>query len=546
METESKKCFRTISVSSFIMSLYLLFMLGVFPLYYRYQYYKMGDWKYKLFQYASVLCVLVLFCFLSGVVLWRIARGRFQEVGQLLIRNFSVLDAAMLLYFVMVTVSYLLSDFKETGFYGVYGWYMGYLAQFLFVAVYFLVSRVWEFQYEYMALLLVVSAVIFFIGILHRFDIDALWIYGDLELKYKILFLSTMGQSSWYSSFLCTVFPLGLYLFFVADKVWLRLASGIFSVLAMLTLVTQNTDSAYLSLAAVLLLLLYLAFDGKRQMCRFLEVLLLISGSFMIMGIGQRIFAERMIPLEKLSIFMSQSWLTVVVFGILLVLYGWICFLQAEKMQNGDMKQDTVDWNSESEPLSRKLYWILLAGTGMGILLMILFIVLNSNGFLNEYFGYQNVDNYLLFSDNWGNQRGFAWRFTCEAYAGLPWLQKLFGVGPDCYLSYNNSIPELAQQVKEFWGNLSLTNAHNEYLTKLYNLGLFGLVSYVGMLGSAIWLFVKKRREHILLPAFALCTVSYMVHLIFCYEQVCCTPFLYILMGFGSNLIYNNVKKSTY
>ncbi|MBO5486441.1 MAG: hypothetical protein J5988_05865, partial [Eubacterium sp.] len=87
---------------------------------------------------------------------------------------------------------------------------------------------------------------------------------------------------------------------------------------------------------------------------------------------------------------------------------------------------------------------------------------------------------------------------------------------------------------------------HNEYLTKLYNLGLFGLVSYVGMLGSAIWLFVKKRREHILLPAFALCTVSYMVHLIFCYEQVCCTPFLYILMGFGSNLIYNNVKKSTY
>ena len=111
---------------------------------------------------------------------------------------------------------------------------------------------------------------------------------------------------------------------------------------------------------------------------------------------------------------------------------------------------------------------------------------------------------------------------------------------------YNKSVPELLEQVQAFWGNLSLTNAHNEYLTKLYNVGIFGLLSYLAMLGSAVYIFIKKRTEHILLPAFALCVVSYMTHNIFCYEQVCCSPFFYILMAFGSNLIHNKEWKGTY
>lgn len=547
METESKKRSNAFSITNFIMSLYLFFMLGVFPLYYRYQYYKMGDWKYKVFQYLTVACVGILSCILSAVFIWSLIKGRWKENLKRAFGKFSVPDKMVLLYFISTTISYLLTDFKEMGFYGSSGWYMGYLAQALFVAVYFLVSRAWEFQYEHMTLFLIVSAAVFMVGILHRFDIDALWIYGDLELKYKIQFLSTMGQSSWYAGFLCVVFPVGIYLFFVADALWLRLSAGLFSVISMLSLVSQNTDSAFLSLAAVLMLLFYLAFDGKKQMYRFLEVLLLVFGSFMFMGYLQKTFPKQMIPLDAFSVFMSQGWLPPLLFGLLLILYGWKRFLDAGKIQENN--KDFTAGLSEggnAKTLSVKIYWILLVPVGLAVLFVIIFIILNSNGFLYTHFGYQNVNNYLLFNDNWGNQRGFAWRFTCEAYKELPLLQKLFGVGPDCYADYNTSVHELADQVKAFWGELSLTNAHNEYLNKLYNLGVFGLLSYVGMLVSMVYLFVKKRTEHILLPTFALCAVSYMAYLIFCYEQVCCTPFFYILMGVGSNLIYNNQKKSTY
>ena len=523
METEQVTRTRAYFISSFIMSLYLFLILGVFPLTYKYQYYEMDDWKYRFFRDTSMACVLVLFFFFFAVVLWRIEQDRWQETKKRVFYNISILDKAVLLYFISTTVSFLLTDFKKECFSGSSGWYMGYLSQILFVAVYFLVSRAWEFQYEYIVLLLAVSAVVFILGILHRFDVDILDIYGNLALKYKIEFLSTIGQSSWYSSFLCTVFPLGLYLFFIADKGWIRLLSGIYSCLAMLTLVTQNTDSAFLCLAAVLLLLFYLAFDGQKQMRRFLQVLMLVSGSFTLMGLCQRWFSEEMIPLDSISVFVSQGWVAPVTFGCLLVLYNCI-----------------------KQPLSRKYFWIFVAVMGAVTVWMILFIVLNSTGVLRLWFGYQNVDNYLLFTDEWGNRRGFAWRFTCEAYMQQSVLQKVFGIGPDGYYFYNKSIPELAIQVRDFWGNLALTNAHNEYLTKLYNIGLVGLVSYIGMLGGAIYLFVKKRTEHILLPAFAICVVSYMTHNIFCYEQVCCTPFTYILMGFGSNLIYNNVKKRTY
>ena len=515
-----------------IMSLYLLIMLGFFPVYYRYQYSKMGNSKYQLFKYASVICVVLML--LVGVVgfLLQIKKNGWKETKQKLSLKGSLLDKAVLIYFLCTSVSYIFCGFLKDGFFGASGWFMGYLSQLLFVAIYFFVSRAWKFNQNYLWILLVTSAIAFLVGILHRFNIDPFDIYGELELKYKMQFLSTMGQSSWYSSFLCTVFPVGLYLFFVADKALIRRLSGVFSVLAMLSLVTQNTDSAFMCLAAVLLVLFYLAFDGRKQMLRFLEVLILIFGSFTFMGVCQRVFADRVIPIDSLSIFMSQGWVSPVILLLAIGLYFW--------------KREALSMVIQNEELKRSFFWILVVVAGIAAAVVVLFIILNSTGFLYTHFGYQNENNYLLFTDKWGNQRGFAWRFTAESYAGLPFYRKLIGVGPDCYSFYNASVPELAEQVKAFWGKLSLTNAHNEYLTKLYNLGAVGVLSYVFMLGSAVYIFIKKRKDHILLPAFALCVVSYMTHLIFCYEQVCCTPIFYILIGFGSNLIHNKEGKSAY
>lgn len=557
---QSKKQQSFMYVMRDVISLYLIIMLGFFPVYYKYQYADMGDAKYKLFLYSSVICVVVFF--LLWLYFFFVERGMksrqsFTKNGQIADKlELSLLDKAILIYFGVTTLSFLLSQFKEMGFRGSDGWSMGWLSQFLFVSVYFMVAKGWQYGKWAIWLLMASSTVVFLVAVFHRFDVDLLNIYGDLELYYKVLFLSTMGQSSWYSSFLCTVYPIGLYLFFISENKKVRIIAGIYSVIAMCSLVTQNTDSAFLSLAAVMLVLFYLSFD-KKGICNkerisgntmhkpFLEVIILVLGSFCFMGICQRVFADKVIPLDTMSLFMSQSVLIWILLAVAVSCYGVICYRTKMKNKTAIHKQKNKDGKEEKQ-VGRLLFWILLGFVAVCVIVVLTFIVLNTNGFLADTFGYQSTNNYLLFDDQWGNGRGFAWKFASGSFLEFSFLQKLIGVGPDCFSAYIKSVPKYLEQMQAFWGDLVLTNAHNEYLTKLFNLGITGLLSYVGMLGVAVWTFLKNRNENAFLPVFALCTVSYMVHNIFCYEQVCCTPFFYILLGVGSNLIHNKPSKSVY
>ena len=536
-------------INNLIISLYLFVMLGFFPLYYRYQYANMGDEKYKIFLYASSVCVVVSFllCVGRGIFSARTIAG-LKTNKRMDIKKYICshpIDFAMILYLCTVIISFIFTDFKDIAWKGADGWFMGLLSQILFVAVYFLIAKTWTYRPWALSLLGVSSVLVFIIAIFHRFDVDILPIYGNLKEKYKILFLSTMGQSSWYSSFLCTVFPIGLFIFFNERDKKKRTLAGIYSAIAMMSLVTQNTDSAFLSLFVVMMVLFYLSFGGKVK--EFLEVILLILASFCFMGISQRIFSSRVIPLDSLSLFMSQSalmWiLLVVVAGVYCWIYGKEVFGQKTKTAS-KKKNKRVEQQSKSIP--RTFFWIIFILVAAAVLFTIFFIIANTTGLLQNTIGYQSTNNYLLFDNQWGNGRGFAWKFAVTTFAEMPFLQKLFGVGPDCFSAYAASVPEYLEQMKAFWGNLVLTNAHNEYLTKLYTIGIVGLLANITMLVTGFITFMKNRDWNPMFPAFALCIVSYMAHNIFCYEQVCCTPFFYILMGIGSNWIHNQTKKSTY
>ncbi len=549
MKQKRKKEQSAMNITSSVVSLYLMVMLGIFPLYYKYQYAGMGDAKYKLFLYASITCVVVFFLcsafnniFFPKTVKKAINK---QTVKTIIRSNITTMDAAIIIYFACTTISFLCSPFKEMGFWGSSGWNMGFLSQILFIAIYFLIAKWWKYQQWAVWLLMASSAIAFVVAVLHRFDVDILNIYGSLNMYNKILFLSTMGQSSWYSSFLCVVFPLGLYLFFISENIKVRLISGIYSVIAMCSLVTQNTDSAFMALFAVMMGLFYLSFENKMK--RFLEATILVLGSFCFMGICQRVFVDYAIALDTMSLFMSQSIVIWILFVTSIICYGIACYavhkksggvLVKNKNQNGE--------ETEKKGVNRLVFWLLTGIIAVGIIAVITFIVLNTKGYLLEKYGYQSSNNYLLFDTMWGNGRGFAWKFAVTSFAEFSFLRKLIGVGPDCFSAYISGVPQYLEQMKNFWGNLVLTNAHNEYLTKLYNIGIIGLLSYLGMLVMAVGTFFKHRNENPFLPALALCVVSYMIHNIFCYEQVCCTPFFYILMGIGSNLIHNKIQKGTY
>ena len=107
-------------------------------------------------------------------------------------------------------------------------------------------------------------------------------------------------------------------------------------------------------------------------------------------------------------------------------------------------------------------------------------------------------------------------------------------------------MPEISDFLHSLWGSVRLTNAHNEYLNSLFCYGLVGVTAWLSVLIGGIVYFYKKAKENPVMLAFALCITGYACHNIFCYQQVCCTPFLFIALGIGESLTksenFNTIK----
>ena len=613
---------------------YLSCMLGIFPLYYKEQYSKIGTVKFEFFWKTSLYFIGISLIFLLvKVILQRVLmntgnkmqninkaekylnitnRVKTEKNSQESVRdlktdkrvfdhpilNFldrlSFLDYAVLIYAVCVLLSYAFSDFKDYALKGAAGWEMGLYSQLIFVAIYFILSGKKEwfskgkaraakkdyglFAKSILGVHLFFSMLVFLFGILHRFEIDPLGMYEGLNLNQKIEFLSTIGQATWFSSYVCTVFTVGVMLFYISEKKWLRIVSGIYSAISFGILVTQNSDSAFMAIGGIMLLLGYYSLSDIKKWDRFWQIMSLMWGTFAGVGILQRIFADRAIPLDTLSIFFSQSPIIWVMFAVSLAVLVFYrnCYQNEESQKTvADTKEKTncgstnkkesykkrlLSKKSDAEckryyyeknndrimKITKRIYQFGLVLLAAAVIVILIFIYLNTKGFLLEWFGYQSTNQYLLFDYHWGSNRGSTWIVCWEAFCSLPLFQKLFGVGPDSLSAYLYSVPQISDFLHNLWGSIRLTNAHNEYLNSLLCYGLVGVTSWLAVLIGGISYFYKKAKDNPFMLAFALCIMGYACHNIFCYQQVCCTPFLFIVLGIGESLTksenFNTIK----
>ena len=562
--------------------IYLVCMLGIFPLFYKEQYYKIGDAKFQFFWRSSICFIGISLIFvLIKVIIKETEAGEecSENVFLKFLDNLSSLDYVVFLYAICVVLSYAFSDFKDYALKGAAGWEMGFYSQMIFVAVYFILSRQKLFTYfsfskknkvindkhlmqnrmvtGIFGIHLISSALVFIFGILHRFEIDPLGMYEGLNLNQKIEFLSTIGQATWFSSYVCTVFAAGVTIFYVSKNQWIRILTGIYTAISFGILVTQNSDSAFMAVAGIMLLLGYFSLKDMEKWCRFLQIFCLMWGTFGGIGILQKIFAERAIPLDTLSVFFSQSIVTWVMF--LVSLSAVLFYRNYEKNVSGrksifyikpkakrkDSMQEQMS-NAEIMKKTRIVYKSFLTLLMIGMVTVIIFIYLNTKGYLLTWFGYQNTHPYLYFDYHWGSNRGSTWMICWKAFLEMPLYQKLFGAGPDSLGAYLYSTPEISKLLSDLWGNLKLTNAHNEYLNSLLCYGMVGVISWLAVLIGGIQYFYKKAKENSFMIAFALCIMGYACHNIFCYQQVCCTSFLFLALGIGESLTksenFNTIK----
>ncbi|HOO27258.1 MAG TPA: O-antigen ligase family protein, partial [Lachnospiraceae bacterium] len=514
--SSTKKTITGAEASSFIVrilvSAYTILLFILLPLCYRNNYFDIGDFKYELFFNMTGCLFILLVPALLFYLFTHIhsKTGNTRTVKQFF-SDLSVIDRFVLLYLAACLITFFLSPYNTWTFFtkdasnpawdGYDGWCMGLKSQLMFIALYFLVSRFFikSWKADLLASILGASSIVFLLGILHRFLIDPLALYEGIDSSYHILFLSTIGQATWYSSYLCTVFPIGLFLFWYSDKPLVRILTGIYTAIGFASLVTQNSDSAFLAMAAFLVLLFALSFQSAKYLQRFLEILLICGLSMRVIGVLQLAFPDRAVPLETLSVFLSQNPLLWIILFIIALLYFALASANARDI-----------FKVEKVRFIRTLGFILLA---VVIPLVVLCIVLTTTGHLPSWLSALKNYDYMIFNENWGNGRGFTWKYSASMFAEYPLKLKLFGIGSDCFASYTYDYHAADVSVK--WGDSILANAHNEWFNMLLTTGIFGLFAYAGIFISAFVIFIKEKEKDLFLTAAAACIISYIFHNLF-------------------------------
>lgn len=501
----------------YLISGYVMLMLFFYPLYFQNKYYNMGEAKYFFFKNIS----LIFFVILLGVVIVHcFVSKKWKEITDG-IKKLSVTDWFVLAYGAAVWLSFMNTPYKTDAVWGYPGWYMGLISQMIFIGIYFFVSRYLPIRKWMLHITCAVSAIVFLLAVLHRFQIDPLQLYEGLSIENKILFLSTMGQATWYSSYLCIVFPLGLFLYWNSEKRTERILYGCYVALGFSTMVTQNSDSAFMAFLFIFCVLFLFSFQSNAKMKRFLESLIIGLLAVRLIGILQILFSANVVPLENFSIEASQGRLTEILLLSVIIIYLLFSYLTAAN------KIHIVRWKK--------------VGIGivtLGIMIILLFVVciiLNAKGILPSWLMPLQQFEYFTFDDNWGNGRGFTWRCCTEIFQEYSLKNKIFGCGPDCFASY--AYDKYAETMNARFGDKVLTNAHNEWFTSLLFFGVLGFVTYLGIFISQVTAGVGKVLKTPLLLAVIMAIAAYFSHNFFCYQQVICTPIIFILIGIGEHLL---------
>lgn len=435
-------------------NLYLVALLVVLPLYTGEGYWNLGDKKYMLFRNLSFLCLGLWLAAGLSMGIWHGAR----RTGKRAAGNgwrLGPVDCAVASYGVCVLVSALCSEYGELAWTGYGGWYMGAVSQLLFVGIYFFVSRQfggarWPLYLGEVALFLVTL-----FGLLHRLGVDPLkllvyWNYQNWEYSHM---LSTLGNINW----LCGYYSVALA-FVAADYLqeergWLRALLYVAAVSSFVLLGVQGSQGGWLILAVCVGGCLFL---GRGSVTVRKRIYALLAGFFFcmpMMGLGMALRGEKAAVAADGNVFDAVDWYVWVIAGAASLAAWLLCGRRRNRGWSG---------------LAKALFF-----GGLAVCLSAaLFVLL-----------WGKMD------DSFGSGRGFLWRISLEGFGAADVKDKLLGAGPDCYgVAVFGRLGAGTDVWKgEHWEGAVFTNAHNEFLTQLCNVGILGTASYLAIFLTGLW-----------------------------------------------------------
>lgn len=508
-----------------IISVYMLLILVVMPFYNQDGFSHIGTDKSVFLRVCNrntaKFLVPVLTLYLLFALIWEIRQKSLLRTVKGI--RLSVTEYFMLAYGVSVLLSYAFSDYRDTVWRGQDGWYMGTTTQLVMVISFFLIGRAWKRRQWIFLMILPVSAVVFALGFLNRFGIFPI----DMKVD-NVMFISTIGNINWYCGYMVSVFFGGFALLWQSEgwKWWQKTLLGVYVTIGFASLVTQGSSSGIVTLLAMLLVTFCFSVPNKKRMCMFWTELLILSVVCLLIRLSLLKGRATITYMETSTEWLITSFFPIIVTIVSITVLVWICCLELRKRY--------------PESAFRAVAGAVCASIAVLLAAYIAVLVINTvtNGEITNMTGMPQND-FLTFSLKWGSGRGATWIAGALCFVEQNFLHKIFGVGPDGMASflYLNGSKRLLDLAREAFGSNRLTNAHNEWLTILVNLGLVGFVSYVGMMISAIWRFLRQRGKNPVVTACGFCLLAYTVNNMFSFQQAMNVPTIFILLGIGENYL---------
>ena len=156
----------------YVMYGYLVLLFVGLPLYMQHGLDRIGDAKYLFFRNGTLACGAMLLL----LFLWEKVTGRLPGAA-----GVKPLDRAVFLYFLSAILSFLLSPYRETAFWGYTDWHMGLVSQALFCGIYFSCRFFYREHKSIWVLAGTVAGIVMLLGVLNCLGADPLGIYAGME-----------------------------------------------------------------------------------------------------------------------------------------------------------------------------------------------------------------------------------------------------------------------------------------------------------------------------------------------------------------------------
>ena len=517
--------------------IYALIVLAVFPLVFHDYYFDIVDVKYIFYWVSSLVFIvlsLVTFCVLrvrgkktasdgSG------KQGSEKGRGLAFMKDFRASWPVwmLIIFWVNTLISTLQSEFLYESVWGNEGRYTGLFLISIYTVTTLLLVFFSEPKRWYLDAFLGTSCIVEILGILDYGGLDVLQFgrFGE-QVGEMAIFTSTIGNVNFYTSFLSFSVAVAAVYCVAEENSRRRFVYTLLTVIAYTALILGQSDSAYLTIGCLFALLPFAFFRNRKGVFRVAVQYVLFAWIMCFLGFLNDVF--RTVAADGgilLAVGGSLGFriLTLLMTGMVVALYLW---QKKESSQKAGNPQDAAMMKR------LRLVW---GGVVLAAFLIVAFILYDANA-LGHADRYAALRRYVLFNDDWGTERGFAWRVGLTAWWQQPLIHKLFGYGPETFgiLTW-----EYRKASTNAYG-IIFDSMHNEYLQNLVTMGPIGMLSYLGLIiGSVIviWKTAKSAEEKTWLFAAAFAIACYGTQAMVNISMPIVAPVMWVLIGLGLSAV---------